>query len=128
MMKTIRLPAVILALSTHALAAKTMTQELMSLEPEARMEQTCNGRASGALRHDHKLANPDEVVAYAFSDVAVHGSSLDAPGAAIRSKGAWYRLSYHCKATDDGLGIVSFDYKLGAEVPRADWDDHYLVP
>jgi hypothetical protein len=108
--------------------SKDTQRQLMLLEPETRTEQRCNGRASGLSVREHKLKAPDEVVAYAFGDDVIHGSHVDAPGAAIRDGGQWFHLSYHCEATSDGLGIVSFEYKLGAVVPRKDWAAHSLVP
>jgi hypothetical protein len=117
-----------LILLPEAAGAKTIVQQLTALDPETRMEQRCNGRVSGIIRREHKEFNPDEVVAYAFADSTVNGSEVVAPGAAFRSHGNWYRVSYHCRATPDGLGIQSFDYRLGPKVPRQDWDKHYLVP
>ncbi len=100
----------------------------MRLSPEARLEQRCNNRATGRLARERKLKAPDEVVAYAFADTTAKGASLDAPGAAIRDRGEWYRLSYKCQATPDGLGIVTFEYKLGEKVPRSAWAEHNLSP
>jgi hypothetical protein len=107
---------------------RSMQDQLLRLSPEARVEQRCNGRATSLLARERKLKAPDEVVAYAFADTTAKGSSLDAPGAAIRDRGEWYRLSYKCQATPDGLGIVTFEYKLGEKVPRADWAEHNLSP
>lgn len=131
----IRRDAVLLSLSltlaaTFACASdrsKDRERQLLKLEPSTRIEQRCNGRATGITRREHRLHAPDEVVAYAFADDSIKGAVVDAPGAAIRDGGAWYRLSYHCRATEDGLGIVSFDYTLGAKIPRKDWAAHQLV-
>jgi hypothetical protein len=46
----------------------------------------------------------------------------------LRSHGRWYHVSYVCKVSPDGLEVESFEYKLGDEVPRAQWAEHYLVP
>jgi hypothetical protein len=67
----------------------------------------------------------DRVIAYAFAETQVNGTEVVAPGAIARSRGKWYRLSFHCKTTEDGLGIVSFDHELGPEVP--DWDQSKLA-
>jgi hypothetical protein len=107
---------------------RSIVDQLMRLSPEARLEQRCNGRATGLLAREHKLKAPDEVLAYAFADTSAKGAYLDAPGAAIRDRGEWYRLSYKCQATPDGLNIVTFEYKLGAKVPRTDWAKHNLSP
>lgn len=107
---------------------RSIQDQLLRLSPEARLEQRCNGRATGLLARERKLKAPDEVVAYAFADTTAKGAFLDAPGAAIRDRGEWYRLSYKCHATPDGLGIVTFEYKLGVKVPRHDWAEHNLSP
>jgi hypothetical protein len=109
-------------------AVKPMTAQLLKLETSTRMEQRCNGRAAGAIRREQHGFDPDEVVAYAFADSTIEGAHVEAPGAAIRSHGRWYHVAYSCHATPDGLGIEDFRYTLGDEVPRAQWDDHYLVP
>jgi hypothetical protein len=69
-----------------------------------------------------------QAVAYAFADPVIRGNQIKAPGGAIRSGGKWYRLSYVCETTPDGLEVKSFAYQLGTEVPRSEWDEHYLVP
>lgn len=98
------------------------------LDPAARVEQRCNARAMGVISREHHDMRPDELVAYAFADTKVGSDSIAAPGAAVRSAGRWYHLSYRCHTTADGLDIKDFSYALGSEVPRADWTAHYLVP
>ncbi len=82
----------------------------------------------GIVGREHKGYRPDEFVAYAFADPVMRGTHITAPGGAIRSGGKWYKLSYMCETSSDGLEIKSFSYQLGAEVPRSEWDAHYLVP
>lgn len=82
----------------------------------------------GLVRREHKGFWPDELVAYAFADPVIRGNHVDARGAAVRSNSKWYHLSYVCETTPDGLYIRSLSYRLGNEVPRAEWDQHYLVP
>jgi len=108
--------------------AKSLAEQLKMLAPEARAEQNCNAQVSERIRREHKEFRPDEVVAYAFGDVKTRGPELSAPGAAFRSRKTWYRVSYQCRVTPDGLGIESFTYSLGPTVPREAWSEHYLVP
>lgn len=117
-----------LAKKAHKANPKSAQEQLMKLDPQARFEQRCNSRVAGIVSREHKGFNPDEVVAYAFADSTLKGAVVTAPGAALRSHGHWYHVSYVCTASPDGLDVVSFDYKLGDEVPRALWDEHYLVP
>lgn len=101
---------------------------MLKLSPETRIEQRCDARAMGSVGREHKGFRPDEFVAYAFAETVLRGDSIHAPGGAIRSGGKWYRLSYTCETSPDGLDIKSFAYLLGAEVPRKEWDEHFLVP
>ena len=107
---------------------KSIEDQLMKLDPQTRAEQRCNSRVSGITNREHKGFNTDEVVAYAFADSELKGTVVSAPGAALRSHGRWYHVSYVCKVSPDGLNVESFEYKLGDEVPRAQWAEHYLVP
>jgi len=103
-------------------------REMLKLAPEERIEQRCNARAMGEVGREHKGFRPDELVAYAFAEPVVKTDAIDAPGAALRSGGNWYRLSYRCTTSADGLQVLSFQYELGAAVPRDEWADHMLVP
>jgi hypothetical protein len=109
-------------------AASSRTDQMLKLSPETRLEQRCDARAMGAVGREHKGYKPDEFVAYAFADPVIRGNQIKAPGGAVRSGGKWYKLSYVCETTPDGLEVKSFAYQLGAEVPRSEWDKHYLVP
>ena len=109
-------------------AANSRIQQMMKLSPETRVEQRCDARAMGAVQREHKGFKPDELVAYAFAEPVLRGSHITAPGAAVRSNGRWYRLSYTCETNAEGLDVIAFAYQLGAEVPRAEWDAHFLVP
>ncbi|MGH6761343.1 MAG: DUF930 domain-containing protein [Phyllobacterium sp.] len=100
----------------------------MKLEPETRLEQRCNIRAMGAIEREHKDMHPDELVAYAFLDPVIGKHSIRAPGAAFRTGGEWFHLSYKCKTTDDNLSVTAFSYAIGSVVPRSEWNTHYLVP
>ena len=107
---------------------KSIEDQLMKLDPQTRAEQRCNSRVSGVANREHKGFNADEVVAYAFADSVLKDAVVSAPGAALRSHGRWYHVSYVCKVSPNGLEVESFEYKLGDEVPRAQWAEHYLVP
>lgn len=102
--------------------------DMLKLAPEARLEQRCNARAMGTVDREHREMHPDELVAYAFSDTVVRDHTIRAPGAAVRSGGQWYHLSYTCTTTPDGLDVLSLSYSLGTVVPHAQWSEHYLVP
>ena len=114
--------------SSVADAATSRSEQMLKLSPETRIEQRCDARAMGSVGREHKGFRPDELVAYAFADPVLRGVRISAPGGAIRSGGKWYRLSYTCETSADGLDVKSFAYQLGAEVPRNEWESHFLVP
>jgi hypothetical protein len=105
---------------------KVIDGEMLKLETTTRVEQRCNARAMGIVRREHWPMNPDEGAVRAFADPEVVGRELHATGAAIRSRGNWYRIAYDCVTSDNGLDIKSFSYALGSVVPRSDWQAHYL--
>ncbi|WP_249225211.1 DUF930 domain-containing protein [Tardiphaga alba] len=110
------------------LAKSSRNDQMLKLDPATRVEQRCDARAMGIVGREHKGYRPDEFVAYAFAEPVIRGTQIKAPGGAIRSGGKWYRLAYVCETSSDGLEVKSFSYQLGAEVPRSEWDAHYLVP
>ncbi|UYW27275.1 DUF930 domain-containing protein [Methylorubrum extorquens] len=93
---------------------------MLKLEFGTRVEQRCDARAGGEISRHHPGFEPDKVIAYALSDSRVRGTEVVADGAAVRSRGRWYRLSFRCKTTADGLGIVAFEHSLGSEIQG--WD------
>lgn len=115
--------------ATPANPAQLTTAGITRLAPEARIEQRCNVRAMGDISREHPGFAPDELVAYAFADpeTDVDAQTIRAPGAAVRSKGEWYHLSYRCQTTAEGLDVATFSYTLGEMVPRSEWEAHYLV-
>ncbi|WP_246710249.1 DUF930 domain-containing protein [Martelella soudanensis] len=116
-------------IATPALAINQRVEnELDRLDPEEKLEQRCDIEAMGRIDEARKDMSPDKVIAYTFAPTKVNGTTLDAPGAAMRSHGHWYKLSYHCAAASDELAIKSFSFKIGNEIPRKAWDRLYLYP
>ena len=69
-----------------------------------------------------------KLVAYAFAEPKVKGDNIRSSGAAFRSKGEWYHLSYSCSTSPDHMTILTFQYAIGQVVPHNEWEHHYLVP
>jgi len=130
MLKSTVLTFALMGIAGSALAAdhSVIRRQIAKLDPQTRLEQRCNGRAIGRIAREKKGMSPEEVVAYAFADTIKSEHAMKAPGAAFRSRGKWYHLSYKCHTTDDNMSIISFDYKIGPVVPRSEWSKHYLVP
>lgn len=100
---------------------------LKAFDLQTRLEQRCDLEALDRIARETKF-RPDKVLAYAFEDLVEGKLWLKAPGAAFRSGGNWYHLSYECHTSKDAMNVLSFKYKIGKIIPRKDWDKHYLVP
>jgi hypothetical protein len=109
----------------HAIDTRIRNQ-LEKLTPEERLEQRCDIEAMDKISDGKDGFRPDKVIAYAFGDPKLDGTTLKTKGAVFRSKGEWYRLSYKCEASADRLEVNAFKYRIGDVVPHEDWAAHYL--
>lgn len=113
------------ACPAHALDA-AIVRQLKALAPEERREQRCDMEAMKRIADEQKGFKPDKVIAYTFADPVQVDKTLKARGAAFRSGGDWYKLKFTCQTGEHGLKIRSFKYKVGAKVPRDQWEQFYL--
>lgn len=104
----------------------SIIRQLDRLTPEERREQRCDIEAMNRISREIKSFRPDKVIAYTFGDPVETGNQLKAPGAVFRSDGDWYRLKFKCETAEDGLKVLSFDYKVGSKIPRERWNEFYL--
>lgn len=44
----------------------------------------------------------------------------------MRSRKRWYGLAFNCEVAPDLKTVVTFEFLLGAEIPRDQWADHDL--
>jgi Domain of Unknown Function (DUF930) len=119
------LAAASLATPSVALEA-AIVKGLKELDLGARLEQRCDIEAMNRIAKDKKGYRPERVVAGATAEAKVDGDSLMGDGAAFRSKGKWYRLSYACKTTADHMDVLDFNYKIGDAIPESDWQKYDL--
>jgi hypothetical protein len=117
--------APLVASPAMALDARISSQ-LQKLTPEERLEQRCDMEAMDKISDGKGGFRPDKVIAYAFGDPKLEGTTFKTRGAVFRSGGEWYRLSYKCEASADRLEVNAFKYNVGDMVPREDWAAHYL--
>jgi hypothetical protein len=96
-------------------------KSLLMLAPNERLEQLCDYTAMVRIRKDQHNFRPDRAVANATSDPRMKSHMIVAKGAAFRSRGKWYALSYSCTAEPEHLKIESFHYTIGNEIPEAKW-------
>ncbi len=109
-----------------AYADERLERSLQMLAPEERLEQLCNYTAMQQIRQDHKDFRPDRTVANAIAESREKGDTLEAKGAAFRSRGRWYALSYTCSSTADRMAVTGFHYSLGTEIPETKWAGYGL--
>jgi hypothetical protein len=118
---------VVVLMASPALALdKRMKKQLMKLDPAARLEQTCDAGAMVKISKDKTPYRADRVVAYAFAQPVLGENSVKAPGAAFRSRGEWYRLSYQCTTDSDNIEVRALTYNIGEKIPREQWEQHQL--
>ena len=115
----------LLASPAQAIDARVRGQ-LQKLTPDERLEQRCDIEAMDRIGAAKKGFRPDKVIAYAFGDPKLAGTTLKTKGAVFRSKGEWYHLAYRCEASADRLSVKAFNYRIGERVPHSDWTAHYL--
>jgi hypothetical protein len=111
-----------MVVTVHAAAADARFEKsLQMLAPSERLEQLCDYTAMVYVRKEQRQLRPDRAVANATSDPQMKNHTIIAKGAAFRSRGKWYALSFTCTAEPEHLKIVSFHFKIGAEIPQAKW-------
>jgi hypothetical protein len=114
------------ASAAMALDDARLNRQLMRLDPQTRLEQTCDTEVMRQINREHRDFNVDKVIAYTFRDPVSVKNALSAPGAVLRSDGDWYRLSFRCETGPRHLDAHAMEYSIGAKVPRSDWREHDL--
>jgi hypothetical protein len=120
-----------LAISAVPLSAqdrhqKNLEHMLKRLDPATRLEQVCDAEAMRRIARENREFRIDRSVVSALEEPRVKGDILIGKGAAFRSKGKWYQYAFTCQATPDRLRVLAFEYKLGDEIPEAQWSQHGL--
>lgn len=110
-----------LAIIGSASAETRFEHALKMLMPTDRMAQLCDYTAMTYIRKDERQFRPDRAVANARVDIKISGNTVTAKGGAFRSRGKWFAMSYTCKTDADHLSVLSFIYKVGAEIPQEKW-------
>jgi hypothetical protein len=122
-MRTFGLAIVVatLAAAQATAAENRLDRSLQKLAPSERLEQLCDFTAMARIRKESAEFRPDRAIANATAESLITNNTIDARGAAFRSRGKWYALSFACTTTPDHMTVVTFNYKIGAEIPEAKW-------
>lgn len=107
---------------------QSLVRQFKKLDPQTRLEQRCDTEAMDRINADESGFKPDKVIAYSFGEPIYDANQIKAPGAVFRSKGEWYRLKFKCVTGPDHIEVLSLKYKIGEQIPRDQWDGHYLYP
>jgi hypothetical protein len=100
--------------------------KLGQLESGTRAVQICDLEAILQIARSGLEYHPETVVAYAMADVVVKGELLVAKGAAFQSGGTWYNLSFRCRILPRSQIVQGFEFAIGTEIPRTEWETHGL--
>ena len=109
-----------------ASAEAKLERTLKLLMPTDRMAQLCDATAMARIRKAAGKFRPDRAVANATVDIVIASNQLEARGAAFRSHGKWYALTYSCVTNDEHLKVLSFEYEIGNEIPQEKWAGYGL--
>lgn len=116
-----------LILAAPAATAETrFERSLKMLAPTERLEQICDYTAMKQIGAARNGLRPDRAVGDARAQTVIDEDSIEAKGAAFRSHGKWYALSYTCTATPDHMKVLSFDYRIGPAIPEDKWASYGL--
>ncbi|MBS0233014.1 MAG: DUF930 domain-containing protein [Proteobacteria bacterium] len=108
---------------TAPAAAASMDQTLMRLDPEERAHQVCILRGIDTLNRSKKLKKVDRLKTSILSRATFDGETVIAKGGAVRANHRWYRLKFTCGVGKDQMTATSFDYELGPEIPKSQYED-----
>lgn len=114
------------AASPAAALDPAVVKGLRLLDMTTRLEQRCDIEAMDRIARDEKGYRPDRIVAAATADTRMEADEIEAGGAAVRSKGMWYRMSYVCRTSDDHMQVLDFSYEIGEAIPESDWENFGL--
>jgi len=115
----------LIAVAMATPAAADFKSSLGRLDPQTRLEQVCDLEVMKRLRQTGRFA-PDRAKSYVASEPAMTGHTLVAKGAAFRSGGTWYALSFHCKGSADHMSVLSLSYQVGKPIPASKWSEYGL--
>lgn len=102
-------------------------EALKTLEASERIEQLCNLEAMSQIHAWKAQFEPDRVVAFAMAGTKLTKSTLEAEGAAFRSRKQWYGLRFRCEMAANGK-VAGFQFHVGEAIPRSEWAAHDLPP
>lgn len=118
----------LLAAATFADPRSRQAREMLPhLATSERVEQLCGLEAMGQVHAWKDDFQPDTLVAYAMAETRIVSTTVEADGGAFRSRKHWYNIKFRCEVAPDLAKVVSFEFAVGSEIPRHDWQKHNLT-
>jgi Domain of Unknown Function (DUF930) len=111
----------LVTIASSAAGESRIERSLKMLAPTERLVQLCDYTAMQHIRKAKGEFRPDRVVADGAKDPTFDKNTVIADGAAFRSRGKWYSLTFRCTAAPENLKVESFKYEIGGEIPEAKW-------
>ena len=108
-------------IATSAAAENRIEHSLKMLAPTERLVQLCDYTAMQRIHKADGNFRPDRVIADGAKDPTFDKNTVIANGAAFRSRGKWYSLTFRCTAASDNMKVVSFKFQIGGEIPEDKW-------
>ncbi|WP_027488345.1 DUF930 domain-containing protein [Allorhizobium undicola] len=99
---------------------------LGKLPPQRRIVQICSIEMLEQIRRSVSGAFPDVIASSPSTREAISARLMDVQGAAYRSRGRWFDISYRCETDDKTSTITAFSFQIGAEIPRTAWQGRRL--
>jgi hypothetical protein len=96
-------------------------QALGNLPRTGRIRQLCNIEALEQIRKQRPGSFPDILVPPVPSGGIVTNDTMNAKGAAFRSRSNWYNVDFKCQVDADATKVVSFRFAVLGAVPRNEW-------
>lgn len=118
--------AVIIMTAQAAAAETRFERSLQMLAPTERLQQICDYAAMKHINDARNGLHPDRAVGDATSRTILSQDTIEAKGAAFRSRHKWYALSYTCTASLDHMKVLSFKYNVGPAIPEDKWASYGL--
>lgn len=104
--------------------AGPVDRAMLNLDPEERAHQACIIKGIASIRQDKSLPGVDRMKTGIFGRAEFNDDThVVAHGGAVRANHHWYKLTFDCRVSADQMTATSFTYKLGAEIPKTNWED-----
>jgi hypothetical protein len=100
---------------------------LSAMLPDEKAIQLCNIEALEQITALDAEYQPDLLTAYSMQSVRLSATSVNAPGAAFRSRGQWFGVAFDCALTPDLAEVVAFEFRIGKAIPHEKWARYNLA-